>query len=384
MGKDLKGKELGKNLIQLPNGLYKGRYTDRTGKRISKKSKKLQEIIHWLAEAEYIDEHSDVGNGTQLLVSVWFEYWLDIKKKTVRPNTVRNYSERYRSNIEPVIGKMILSEVKPIHCQKIFLKMAEEGYKTSTIYQARIALYNMFEYAYENDVIRSNPCKKSVKSDMGRPSEEKRALTLDEQRKFLYAVVGLSYENQYRFILQTGLRVGELIGLRWQDIDFANRKITIQRTMEYRASTGAWIEGPPKTKSGYREIPLTDEAAKLLERQRIKNDRIENKVPQWMDTVFLCRNGTPVKNSTYDTALYKISERTGLPHFSMHVLRHTFATRCIEAGMRPKTLQMLLGHSNIGITMNLYVHVTEDEKHKEVEKVADALTIIPYNSMDKN
>ena len=240
------------------------------------------------------------------------------------------------------------------------------------------------QYAYENDVIRSNPCKKSVKSDMGRPSEEKRALTLDEQRKFLYAVVGLSYENQYRFILQTGLRVGELIGLRWQDIDFANRKITIQRTMEYRASTGAWIEGPPKTKSGYREIPLTDEAAKLLERQRIKNDRIENIVPQWMDTVFLCRNGTPVKNSTYDTALYKISERTGLPHFSMHVLRHTFATRCIEAGMRPKTLQMLLGHSNIGITMNLYVHVTEDEKHKEVEKVADALTIIPYNSMDKN
>ena len=88
------------------------------------------------------------------------------------------------------------------------------------------------------------------------------------------------------------------------------------------------------------------------------------------------RKGTPVKNSTYDTGLFKYCDRVGIPRFSMHVLRHTFATRCIEGGMKPKTLQKILGHSNIGITMNLYVHVTEDEKHREIDLVADALKVV--------
>lgn len=89
--------------------------------------------------------------------------------------------------------------------------------------------------------------------------------------------------------------------------------------------------------------------------------------------MFLCRKGTPVKNSTYDSSLFKICDKAQIPRFSMHILRHTFATRCIEAGMKPKTLQMLLGHSNIGITMNLYVHTTEEEKKKEIDLVAEAL-----------
>lgn len=98
---------------------------------------------------------------------------------------------------------------------------------------------------------------------------------------------------------------------------------------------------------------------------------------EWVNQVFLCKRlGTLVKNSTYDTALFKICDKAGIKHFSMHVLRHTFATRCIEAGMKPKTFQMLLGHSNIGITMNLYVHTTEEEKLKEIELVAEALKVI--------
>lgn len=83
------------------------------------------------------------------------------------------------------------------------------------------------------------------------------------------------------------------------------------------------------------------------------------------DCVFLCRKGEPIKNSAYDTSLFKLTDKAGIKRFSMHTLRHTCATRCIEAGMRPKTLQMLLGHSNINIAMNLYVHVTDDEKKKK-------------------
>lgn len=376
MGKDLKGKEIGDGIYQQPNGTYCARFVDKFGRRKSKRSKKLQEVRQWIADATYIDEHSDLDQATDMIVDAWFDYWISIKKQTVRPNTVRNYSERYERNIKDVIGKKLLTEVKPIHCQTIFPKMAEEGYKTTTIYQTRIALYNMLEFARENDVLITNPCKKSVKSDMGKPSDKKEALTIDVQKKFLEAVVGYSYENQYRFVLQTGLRTGELIGLKWSDIDFENRTMKIERSMEYRYKVGEWRVGPPKSKSGYRTIPLTDEAIRILENQRAKNKKLKLIPIEWNDTVFLCRNGTPVKNSTYDTGLFKYCDRVGIPHFSMHVLRHTFATRCIEGGMKPKTLQKILGHSNIGITMNLYVHITEDEKHREIDLVADALKVI--------
>ena len=376
MGKDLRGKEIGDGIYQQPNGTYCARFVDKFGKRKSKRSKKLQEVRQWIADARYIDEHSDLNQATDMIVDAWYDYWIGIKKQTVRPNTVRNYTERYERNIKKVIGSKLLTEVKPVHCQKIFSDMAEEGYKTTTIYQTRIALYNMLEFAKENDVIITNPCKKSVKSDMGKPSEKKEALTIDVQKKFLDAVVGYSYENQYRFILQTGLRTGELTGLRWSDIDFDNRTMKIERTMEYRYKVGEWRVGPPKSKSGYRTIPLTDEAIRILKDQRAKNRSLKLIPIEWTDTVFLCRKGTPVKNSTYDTGLFKYCDRVGIPRFSMHVLRHTFATRCIEGGMKPKTLQKILGHSNIGITMNLYVHITEDEKHREIDLVADALKVV--------
>lgn len=373
MGKSLKGKELGVGISQQTNGLYVARFTDRFGRRKSKRFKKLQECRQWIADATYIDEHSDLENATDMLVDAWFEYWINLKKKTVRPNTVRNYSERYERNIKNVIGNKLLTEVKPIHCQKIFSDMADEGYKTTTIYQTRIALYNMLEFAKENEVIITNPCKKSVKSDIGKPSDKKEALTIDDQRHFLAAAKGQSYEYQYRFALQTGLRTGELVGLKWEDINFERKTLTIERSMEFRYKVGEWRVGPSKSKSGYRTIPLTDEAICILKAQKEKNRKLKVIDKEWADTVFLCRKGQPVKNSTYDTALFKICDKAGIKRFSMHVLRHTFATRCIEGGMMPKTLQKILGHSNIGITMNLYVHITEEEKQKEIDLVAEAL-----------
>lgn len=375
MGKDLKGKELGVGITQQRNGLYNAGFVDKQGKRRVKRFKRLQECRKWLDDSKYIDEHSTITEANNMMVDAWFDYWISIKEKTVRPNTVRNYRERYQINIKKVIGNLLLVDVKPIHCQKVFSDMADEGYRTSTMYQTRITLYNMLEFAKENDVIINNPCKRSVKSDMGKPSEAKKALEIEEQSKFLDTVQGHSYENQYRFILQTGLRTGELVGLKWSDIDFDKKILSVNRSMEYRYSTKVWRVGEPKSSCGYRTIPLTDEAIRILKDQKRKNSKI--KVPQmeWSEIVFLCRKGTPVKNSTYDTGLYKVCNKAGIRSFGMHVLRHTFATRCIEGGMKPKTLQKLLGHSNIGITMNLYVTTTEDEKQREIDLVADSLML---------
>ena len=376
MGKDLRGKELGVGISQREDGLYVGRYTNKYGNRVQKVLPKLQEVRQWLADSKYQDEHSNIDFPSSMTVNAWFEYWIGIKKRTVRPNTIRNYTERYRHNIEPVIGTKMLSAVNSIHCQSIMNRMADQGYRTSTIYQTRIALYNMLDYAFLNDVIMKNPCSKVVKSDIGKASRKKEALTRDTQRTFCRTVEGNAYECQYRFLLQTGLRTGELVGLKWSDVDWDERTLTINRSMEYRHSTKEWRVGEPKSKSGYRTIPLTDEAIEILRLQKKKNKSITVVPLEWSEYIFLCRKGTPVKNSTYDTMLFKLCDKAGIQRFSMHVLRHTFATRCIEAGMKPKTLQTILGHSNIGITMNLYVHNTEEQKHKEIDLVADALKVI--------
>lgn len=376
MGKDLKGKELGQGISQRKDGYYVGRYTSKNGKRIQKLFLKVKECQKWLADNQYLDAHSNIDFPHDMLVSAWYDYWISVKEKTVRPNTVRNYRERYNKNISPVIGNKLLKEVNTIHCQKIMSNMAEEGYRTSTICQTRIALYNMLDYAYQNDIILKNPCNKLVKSDIGKPSEKKVALTIEEQKKFCREIIGCSYEYQYLFILQTGLRTGEMVGLKWDDIDFRKKSMTISRTMEYRNSTKEWRTGEPKSKSGYRTIPLTDEAIRILKLQKKKNQSFSFISFEWKDTVFLCKKGTPVKNSTYDTMLFKVCKKAEIHQFAMHVLRHTFATRCIEAGMMPKTLQTILGHSNIGITMNLYVDTKEEQKQKEINMVADALKVV--------
>jgi len=376
MGKDLKGKELGVGLSQEKSGFYMARFVDKFGKRQVKRFKKLQEARQWLANCTYVDKHSNLSFPVDMIVNAWFEYWIDIKKKTVRPNTVRNYTERYNRNIKSIIGDMKLIDVKPIHCQAIFNKMADEGYRTTTIYQTRIALYNLLDYAKENEIITNNPCKKSVRSDIGKDSHKKEALSKDIQKVFFDNAKGHSYEDQYRFILLTGLRTGELVGLKWEDVDFESKTLTVNRTMEYRYSVGEWRVGPPKSKSGFRTIPLTTEAIEILKRQKEKHSRIKVIQLEWSEYVFLCRKGSPIKNSTYDTGLFKICDKADIPRFSMHVLRHTFATRCIEAGIKPKTLQTILGHSNIGITMNLYVHTTEDEKHREMNLFEDYLSAI--------
>ena len=110
---------------------------------------------------------------------------------------------------------------------------------------------------------------------MGKPSQKKEALTVDIQKVFLEYARGQSYEYQYRFILQTGLRTGELVALKWEDIDFQNKTLKIQRSMEYGYSVGEWRIGEPKSKSGYRTIPLTDEVIDILKRQKEKNKKIK-------------------------------------------------------------------------------------------------------------
>ena len=137
----------------------------------------LQDARKWLAEAKQGDESGNVGVSVGMTVDSWYEFWIvNIKEKTVRFNTALNYRERYRQNIKKQIGKMMIADVKPMHCQKI-LNAMEADYAGSTIYQTLITLYNMFSSAVENDIILKNPVSKSVK--LPKPVEKKtRVLTI--------------------------------------------------------------------------------------------------------------------------------------------------------------------------------------------------------------
>lgn len=375
MGKDLKGKELGVGISQLKDGRYTARFTTKSGKRVQGYFKKLQECRKWIADTQFQDENGDVLFTKSPITDAWFYFWLnEIKGNGIRETTKHTYTKYWKNNISPFIGKEKLSDIKPVHCQKI-LNQLSETHKLTTIKSYRFLMWSVFESAVENGFIDKNPVSKSVKAIGGEKSEKKEALTIDEQKAFLCEAENSCYYNGYALVLQTGLRVGELIALKWSDIDFKNRKIYIKRSASELSKEG-FIIGDPKTKSGTREIPLTEEAIKIFQRQREKNS--QNKVVsiEYADFVFLNSHGKLIQKAAYNQGIYAVCDRAGIRHFSMHLLRHTFATRCIEGGMRPKTLQEILGHSTIEMTMNLYVHVTDEAKYKEMEKVEQSLKLV--------
>lgn len=364
MGKDLKGKELGQGLSQRKDGKYSARISIK-GKRKEKYFEKISEARKWLRTMAYEAEHGKTVLADDMTVEQWFFYWIEnIKKDTVRYNTIRNYKERYTYNIKDEIGTLKLLEVKPLHCQEVLNKMYDKGYAYGTMQQTRITMFNMFQSALENDFLLVNPVRKSVKCKY-KETKERRVLTVEEQEKFLECAKGTLHCEEFALILQTGMRVSEVMGLKWSDVDFNKRSISIERILHFRKKEEKFEFGEPKSRSSIREIPMTDECYKLLKEHK-KKKIISMEFP---DLVFINEEGRPTKSSTYDSAIAKITRKAGMENFSMHCLRHTFATRCIECGMRPKTLQKILGHANISITMNLYVHVTDEEKYKEMQKL---------------
>lgn len=389
MGKSLKGRNLDKGITQRKDGIYSARFISLSGKRVEKHFKNYQDARKWLAKARLEDELECTGapdsdSFRDLTVDEWFEYWMETFKSERSPNTRRNYRDRYEQNVKARIGRMKVRDIRAMHCQQIFNSMYKE-YATGTMFQTYICIGSMFRSAIQNGLISKHPLD-AVVMPPSKDKKEIRFLSLEEQIVFEEEAGYTVNAPQYKLVLQTGLRVGELIGLTFDCIDFEKREIIVNKQLEYRYSEGCWRAGSPKTRSSYRKIPMTQAAFDILKKESerkpfrkespILETELEykdlrsgtDKILKMKDLVFVSqRTGEPIKNSTYDTALYKICERCGLKPLAMHALRHTFATRCIERGMKPKVLQRILGHANISTTMDRYVHVSDDSLEEEMK-----------------
>ena len=386
MGKSLKGKECGKGISQRKDGKYTARFTPKDGNRREKHFDTLPEAKNWLADAQYEEKHGMVIANADMTVDMWFTFWMENLICDLSPNTRRNYQERYKINIQPIIGPMRLSDVKPMHC-KIVLNRMDANYAGSTIRQTYITMGTMFRSAVMNKMLLQHPMDGVRYTKPIRAVDDIKFLTVDEQKTFLEVATKSHNYRQYALLLETGLRTGELIGLTWDAIDWKKHTLTVNKTLEYRHKQGEWRAGPPKTLTSYRTIPLTNRAYQILkecydERKSRKESEMLSQILEYIDRrtgekdymvmrdlVFInYRTGEPAKNSSYDTHLYKLCDEAGIKRFCMHALRHTYATRAIERGIQPKVLQKLLGHKSIKTTMDRYVHVSEDSMTSAVRQ----------------
>lgn len=374
MGKSLNGKELGKGISQRKDGLYQGRFVNRFGKKQTVYAKTLNEVRQKLRNEQYEDEKSLNVVTKDVTLDEWYQVWMDTCKKNCRESTKTTYAGHYR-RVQKALGWRKLTALNLIIIQQAINELDTDNERKNS----KKILVDMLDKAIDSDLLIKNAAKQVNTVISKEEKKERRVLTVSETELFLSKASDTFYCNLYVLALETGMRIGELMGLQWADIDFGKKVLRVRHSLCYFRKDGKYVFEwhDTKTHDSKRTIPLTSRALAALKQQQILRQKIllrhaADMQDEYKDLVFVTRNNRPTQQfiiqECMDVTTRQIQkEHPEFERFSPHCFRHTFATRAIEKGMQPKSLQKILGHGSLQLTMDLYCHVTEDTLFEAME-----------------
>ena len=391
---DNKHRVLKEGEYQRTNGTFEYKWRDKRGKRHSIYAKTLDE----LREKE-IDVLRDALDGIRadknnITINDLYYRWVQLKKG-LKANTFQGYKYSYTQYVERDLGEVHIVDLKRSDVRAFYNHLADAQHlKASSIDSVHTVLHQVLELGVEDEYLRCNPADnalKELKKAHNVDTKKKRALTIPEQSLFEKYI---SMEGQYHrwhpiftVMLYTGMRVGEVTGLRWEDIDLEEGTISVNHTLVYFDRGGAkkcgFAINTPKTRAGERIIPMLPRVRDAFIEEKKRQEEIglscKAVVDGYTDFIFINRFGKTQNQSTLNKALYRIirdcnyevldkGEQNAviLPRFSNHSLRHTFTTRMCEAGVNIKAMQDILGHADVETTLQIYADATKEMKRAEL------------------
>lgn len=392
--RDNKNRKLWTGESQDKDGRYVYKYTDAFGKRKALYSWRLTEADATpkgkrkdlsLREKEKLlqKEVSDgiVPDGGNMTVLELVKRYVS-QKRGVRHNTETNYKFVINIIAKEPFGQKRIDKVKLSDAKAWLIKLQDDGRGYSSIHTIRGVVRPAFQMALDDDLIRRNPFEFQLSTVVVNDSVTREAITRKQERQFLDFIKNdkhfCRYYDGIYILFHTGLRISEFVGLTISDIDFENRRINVDHQLQRKRNMEYIIE-ETKTDAGVRQIPMTDDVYDCF--QRIIANRKKPKVEPMIDGkigfLYLDKNEMPMVALHWEKYFQHIREKYNsiykvqMPIITPHVCRHTFCSNMAKSGMNPKTLQYIMGHSDISVTLNTYTHVKFEDAEEEMKKVAN-------------
>ena len=354
------------NIRKRKDGRWEGRYTaghdPETGKPIYKNvlGRTQAEVKEKLTQAMAENKNLDLTKVGQYTIGQWMDVWYEnYAKIKVRPSSHQTYKGYIENHIKPNIGDIPLEKLTTLDLQRLYKtllangrvdrlesKGQPKGLSPKTVRNIHQILSSALKLAQEQRIILTNPAEGCALPKV--EHREMKTLPVEQLQSFLREAKDSGVFELYYLELATGLRRGELLGLKWEDIDLEHGDLRVRR--QIARINGRVVEAPLKTKNAYRTLPLAEDTISILKEQKKK---VGNS--PW---VFPSATGGPISPDSVLHMLHRVLKRAGLPQVRFHDLRHTFATLALQNGVDIKTVSGMLGHFSAGFTLDTYAHVT--------------------------
>ena len=408
------------NIRKRKDGRWEGRYTAGrdpvTGKQIFKNvlGKTQAEVKEKLQKALAQAKKIDFAKTGKYTVTMWMNEWFEnVAKIKVRPSSHQTYRGYIDHHIAPNIGSIPLEKLTTMDLQKLYRKLLNKGrvdrmeakqqpkgLSAKTVRNINQVISSAMDFAVAQKIIPENPCRavalpkvehKEMQSccgarQMRRPTKRtcisptaathsasflpppaavgSLPIPAEQLQAFLREAKATGVYEMYYIELATGLRRGELLGLKWTDIDWKNDIIKVRR--QVARVDGQIVDAPLKTKNSYRTVTISQQAIEVLKQQKEKtNDQY----------VFPSPNGGPISPDSVNNMLKRVLARASIPKVRFHDLRHTFATIALQNGVDIKTVSGILGHFSAGFTLDTYAHVTTAAQKEAADTMGNVLSV---------